>query len=437
VLVLCAINLLNFYDRQAPGALVEPMRREFGLSDTQIGLLGSMFIWVYALAGLPLGRIADVWSRKKLLTIGVTVWSVLTAASGLAASFSFLVFTRLGVGVGEAVCAPVGTSWIGDLFPAKRRARVLSVFMLGVPIGGALSSLLCGPIAQAWGWRTALVSAAAPALILVPLLLLVHEPTRGASEETSEEAPASATEVKGSVLAILRIRTLWWIILSGALLNFNMYALATFLPAFMTRVHGYSVARAGVTCGIVYLIGGVFGGLLGGQLGDLVASNARNARLWMAAIIALLGAPIMFYGVTRPAGFASAALVAIGLGYGAFNTYYAFVYASIQDIVPPNQRAFTMSVYFMAMYLCGASFGPLLTGRLSDFMARRAMHAAGAVSVAGFRAVGLQNAMVIMPILSVALAIVLYLGSRTMNQDVERRDARMQGQDGVNIASSL
>jgi MFS family permease len=423
VLVLCGINLLNFYDRQAPGALVEPMRREFGLSDTQIGLLGSMFIWIYALAGVPLGRVADVWSRKKLLTIGVTIWSALTAASGLAASFSFLVFTRLGVGVGEAVCAPVGTSWIGDLFPAKRRARVLSVFMLGVPVGGALSFLLCGPIAQAWGWRTALVSAAAPAIILVPLLLLVREPARGASEE----GPASTSEVKGSVLVLLRIRTLWWIILSGALLNFNMYALATFLPAFMTRVHGYSVARAGVTCGIVYLIGGVCGGLLGGQLGDLVASNARNARLWMAAIIALAGAPIMFYGVTRPAGFAGAALVAIGVGYGAFNTYYGPVYASIQDIVPANQRALTMSVYFMAMYLCGASFGPLLTGRLSDFMARRAMHAAGAASLAGFRAVGLQKAMVIMPILSVALAIVLYLGSRTMNRDVERRDARMRG----------
>lgn len=423
MLVLCGINLLNFYDRQAPGALAEPMRREFGLSDTQIGLLGSMFIWVYALAGVPLGRVADVWSRKKLLTIGVTVWSALTAASGLAASFSFLVFTRLGVGAGEAVCAPVGTSWIGDLFPAKRRARVLSVFMLGVPVGGALSFLLCGPIAQAWGWRTALVSAAAPAIILVPLLLLVREPARGAAEE----GPASTSEVKGSVLALLRIRTLWWIILSGALLNFNMYALATFLPAFMTRVHGYSVARAGVTCGIVYLIGGVCGGLLGGHLGDLVASNARNARLWMAAIIALAGAPIMYYGVTRPAGFAGAALVAIGAGYGAFNTYYGPVYASIQDIVPANQRALTMSVYFMAMYLCGASFGPLLTGRLSDFMARRAMHAAGAASLAGFRAVGLQKAMVIMPILSVALAIVLYWGSRTMNRDVERRDARMQG----------
>lgn len=430
MLVLCAINLLNFYDRQAPGALVEPMRKEFGLSDTQIGLLGSTFIWIYALAGVPLGRLADVWSRKKLLTIGVTVWSALTAASGLAASFSFLVFTRLGVGVGEAVCAPVGTSWIGDLFPAKRRARVLSVFMLGVPIGGALSFLLCGPIAQAWGWRTALVSAAAPAIILVPLLLLVREPARGASEEILEGTSASAIEatgkVKGSILAVLRIRTLWWIILSGALLNFNMYALATFLPAFMTRVHGYSVARAGVTCGVVYLIGGVLGGLLGGHLGDLVAGNARNARLWMAAIVALLGAPIMFYGITRPAGFAAAALVAIAIGYGAFNTYYGPVYSSIQDIVPANQRAFSMSVYFMAMYLCGASFGPLLTGRLSDYMARRAMNAAGAASLAGFRAVGLQKAMVIMPILSVALAIVLYLGSRTMSEDVERRDARMQ-----------
>ena len=421
VLVLCGINLLNFYDRQAPGALVEPMRKEFHLSDTQIGLLGSVFIWVYALAGLPLGRIVDVWSRKKLLAIGVTVWSALTAASGLAASFSFLLFTRLGVGVGEAVCAPAGTSWIGDLFAVKRRARILSLFMLGVPVGGALSFLLCGPIAQRWGWRTAMVSAAAPAILLLPLLLLVQEPARGASEEA-----AFAVASKRSLSTLLRTHTLWWIILSGALLNFNMYALATFLPAFMARVHGYSVARAGVTCGIVYLIGGLFGGLLGGYLGDRVASNARNARLWMAAIISLLGAPILFYGITRPAGFASAALVAIALGYGAFNTYYAFVYSSIQDIVPPDQRGFAMSVYFMAMYLCGASFGPLLTGRLSDLLARRAMHAAGAVSLEAFRAVGLQRAMLIMPILSLLLAIVLYLGSRTMTQDVARRDASMQ-----------
>jgi predicted MFS family arabinose efflux permease len=247
VLVLCGINLLNFYDRQAPGALVEPMRKEFHLSDTEIGLLGSMFIWIYALVGVPLGRVVDVWSRKRLLALGVTVWSLLTAAAGLAATFPFLLFTRCGVGVGEAVCAPAGTSWIGDLFPVNRRARVLALFMLGVPVGGALSFLLCGPIAQAWGWRTAMVSAAAPAMLLVPLLLILQEPARGASDQFS------ATEQKGSMWQVLRIPTLWWIILSGAFFNFNMYALATFLPAFMTRVHGYSVACWAVIWAIEWL----------------------------------------------------------------------------------------------------------------------------------------------------------------------------------------
>ncbi len=420
MLVLSAINLLNFYDRQAPGALVEPMRKEFYLSDTEIGLLGSVFIWIYALIGVPLGRVADVWSRKRLLALGVTVWSALTAAAGLAASFNFLMFTRCGVGVGEAVCAPSGTSWIGDLFPAHRRSRVLSLFMLGVPVGGALSFLLCGPIAQAWGWRAAMVSAAAPALLLVPLLLLLQEPARGASEEQP------LTVDRSSMWRVLRIPTLWWIILSGAFFNFNMYALATFLPAFMTRVHGYSVARSGVTTGIVYLIGGVCGGVLGGQLGDRVARRSLNARLSAAAVIALISAPVMLFGVLQPAGSALTALAVIAIAYGAFNTYYGCVYSSIQDIVAPNQRGFTMSVYFMAMYLCGASFGPLLTGGLSDWMARRAMHAAGAAGMnETFRAVGLQQAMVIMPVLSVALAIVLYFASRTMTRDVARRDARL------------
>src|SRR5258708_4377634 len=118
-LVLSAINLLNFYDRQVPGALVEPMRREFHLSDTQIGLLGSMFIWIYAIIGVPLGRIADVWSRKKLLAVGLTVWSALTAAAGFASSSGFLLFTPRGVSVVEVVCGPLGTRWVGGLFPAN------------------------------------------------------------------------------------------------------------------------------------------------------------------------------------------------------------------------------------------------------------------------------------------------------------------------------
>ena len=435
VLVLCGINLLNFYDRQAPGALLEPIRKEFGLTDTMIGLLGSLFVWVYALVGLPLGRLADLWSRKKLLALGVTVWSLLTAASGLAASFSLLLLSRLGVGVGEAVCGPVGVSWIGDLFPPEKRTRVLSLFALGVPVGGALSFLLCGPIAQRWGWRTALVSAAAPALLLLPLLLSLKEPAHGASEKSA--APAITPSAFASTMLILRIPTLRWIIVSGALLNFNLYALGTFLPAFMTRVHGYSLAKAGLATGIVYLLAGILGGLLGGQLGDRVPMATRNARLSIAALAALLGAPILFYGIRQMRGSAIPALVAIGIAYAAFNTYFSLVYASIQDVVAPRLRGFTMAVYFMALYLCGASFGPLITGGLSDYFGKRAMHAAGSTSLEAFRGVGLQQAMIVMPILSVALAFVLYMGSRTMNQDIATRDHNLREAAAPGIADTI
>jgi predicted MFS family arabinose efflux permease len=110
LVVLFAINLLNFYDRNMPGALTEPVRKEFGLTDAQVGLMGSAFIWVYAFIGIPLGRVADTWSRRKLLAWGVGVWSLMTAASGLASSFVTLLIPRMGVGVGEAVCAPTGAS---------------------------------------------------------------------------------------------------------------------------------------------------------------------------------------------------------------------------------------------------------------------------------------------------------------------------------------
>jgi len=421
VLVLFGINLLNFYDRNAPGALVEPMRREFSLSDTQIGLLGSAFIWIYAIVGIPFGRIADVWSRKKLLAFGVVLWTSLTAMAGFAQSFSFLLFTRLGVGVGEAVCAPTGTSWLGDLFPAAKRARVLAVFMLAVPIGGAMSYFFSGPIAQAFGWRMAMVVAAAPALLLVPALFLLKEPVRGASEQQFRE------EKSAPPWSVLGIPTLWWIIASGVFLNFNMYALGTFLPAFLSRVHGYSLARSGVATGMVYLIGGLCGGALGGQAGDYIVHKRSNGRLLIAAGIAALGAPFAYFGMIQPAGATLFALAFLTVAYGALNTYYALVYSSIQDIIGPKQRGFTMSVYFMAMYLLGGSFSPLLTGTLSDRLARSAMAAAGATKMTeAFRAIGLQQAMLVIPVLSVALAVVLFLGSRTIAKDVARRDARMR-----------
>jgi MFS family permease len=414
--VLVAVNILNFYDRHVIGALTEPIRKEFHLSDSQVGLMGSAFIWLYALVGLPLGRVADRWSRKKLLACGMLVWSALTGMAAVSANYTMLLFSRLGFAVGEAVVAPAATSWIGDLFPAWERSRPLALFMLGVPVGGALSYFFSGPVAQAYGWRMAMVLAAVPAVVLIPILLRMIEPARGAVEPHREALG------KSSMTAILKIPTMWWIIASGALLNFNMYAIGTFLPAFLSRIHGLTLARSGIATGIVFAVGGVSGGLLAGRWGDRVIHQRKNGRLLAASAIAALGAPAGYLGIG--AGGAFVAIALITAAYGTLNAYYGLVYSAIQDIVAPAMRGTAMAIYFMAMYLCGASFGPLLTGRLSDLMARRAADAAGAVRLTeAFKAIGLQQAMFIIPILSLLLAVVLYCGSRTIARDMRKREA--------------
>src|ERR1700676_4609046 len=150
--ILFAINLLNFFDRQLPGALAEPIRKEFHLSDTALGLLGTVATLMYALVGLPLGRLADKWSRTRLIAIGTASWSLLTAVSGLAQNYAQLFVSRLGVGLGEATCAPAGQLLVGDLFPPHQRARAMGIFMLGLPAGLCLAYFSAGAIGAAFGW---------------------------------------------------------------------------------------------------------------------------------------------------------------------------------------------------------------------------------------------------------------------------------------------
>ncbi len=411
LLVLVLVNIVNFYDRQVPGALAEPIRREFHLTDAQLGWIGSVFIWIYALVGMPLGRLADTSSRKRLLGAGLALWGLLTGYAAWAKTYALLVFSRLGVGVGEAACAPAATSWIGDLFPPERRAKPLALFMLGVPIGSALSVFFSGPIALAFGWRTAMIAAAVPALLLVPAVLLIREPERGASETV----PAPP----GSIRKLLAIPTFWWIVLSGILVNFSLYAVGTFLPLFLGRIHHLNVARAGIFTGIVYAVGGIFGGVLGGTWGDRVMARGRaDGRMLIAAAGALAAVPFSFFGIRQGFGALEIAVPLLALAYGALNMYYGLVYASIHDIVAPALRGTAMSVYFLVMYLGGASFSPLLTGKLSDAMARRAATLAGSATVTeAFRAVGLQDAMLIIPVLSLLLAAVLWAGSRSILKD--------------------
>jgi MFS family permease len=163
------------------------------------------------------------------------------------------------------------------------------------------------------------------------------------------------------------------------------------------------------------------GGIVASRVGDWMAHRRKDGRMRAAAIAALISAPVAFFAILQPAGAVAVALPLLGLAYGFFNMYYGFVYSSIQDIVSPSLRGTTMAFYFMVMYLGGASFGSVITGHLSDRMARRAAMAAGSTTVTEvFKAVGLQQAMFIIPAMAVALALVLYAGSRTIARDMER-----------------
>jgi MFS family permease len=396
LLVLFLVNVLNYYDRQVLGAIFEPLRHEFRLSDTQLGALTTVFTLVYAVAGLPLGRLADRVRRGPLLAAGVAVWSALTALGAAAGDYATLLATRLGVGIGEAVCAPAATSWIGDLYPPGRRTRALALFMMAVPAGGFLSFAVGGPVAQAFGWRMALVVAALPAAALVPALLWAGEPPR-ASQEARAVSPA--------VLA--RIPAFRWIAASGAVVNFLLYSFSFFLPAFLTRVHGFSVAQAGMAAGIGSGVAGVAGALAAGRLGDRFTKNLARRRLRTACGAALIAAPIAL--VALRAG-AAAVVPLLMIAYGLWQMYYGLVYAAIQDVVPASLRATAMAAYYLTMYLCGAAFGPLVTGKLSDYFARQALAAGAAAEMA--RGIGLHQAMYAIPMLSLGVAGTLWRASR-------------------------
>jgi len=424
--VLFAINLLNFYDRLILGAVGEAVRKEWHLSDTELGLLGLMFILLYAIIGVPLGRWADRGNRSLILTGGVTAWSVLTAACGFAQNIWQLGGLRMLVGVGEATCAPASNSLIGDLFPARTRARALSIFMLGLPIGNALCFLISGYLAFTYNWRYAFYVALVPGLLCAVGALMIKEPKRGATETTN----IGGLRREGNPFwLVLSTPTMFWIIISGALHNFNMYAIGGFLTPYMMRVHAKDVQFANNVSMAVYGLAGIPGMILGGLLGDFVIRRWRNGRMVVAAIAIGLSVPVFYVALGQNQVFGFGML--FGFGCMLLYMYYGTVYATIQDVIEPSLRATAMALYFCAMYLIGGAFGPPVTGFLSEFFAVRAAENAGVVlegldreawatAIEPYVATGISNAMYVLPVLCSLLAVSLIAGATTVRRDVDR-----------------
>jgi MFS family permease len=442
---------MNFFDRQVPGAVAEPMRKALSLSDKDLGWMTPAFLLLYAVLGVPLGRWADLGRRTRILAVGVTLWSIMTAVSGLAWNFWSLFFMRLGVGIGEASCAPTANSLLGDLFPRERRARAISVFMLGLPLGLGLSSMVSGKVADLWDWRHAFYVAAIPGLILGMLCLGIPEPTRGAAEAH----PVGTGRRQGSaILVVLGIPTMWWIILSGALHNFNMYALGQFLSPFLQRYHGLTTGGAGFVSGLVYCVGGL-GIYLGGWACDWIVGRRISGRLEVSMLALAVATPCIFFALLQDWRSPWTFTVWMLPGGLLLYVYYSGVYATIQDIVEPALRGTAMAVYFFVMYLL-AAFGPVILGDLSDRLRSRALAgglaegemaatipplAASSVGLMGSplapgpllaaptlisgrseaaRAVGLHQAMYLIPALSLLLVGVLFAASRTVSRDYRR-----------------
>lgn len=421
--LLFLANLFNFFDRTIPAIINEPIRLEWDLNDFQLGLIGTVFTIVYAIAGVPLGRMADNGSRRKIMGWGLTAWSGLTAINGLAWNFWSFLLIRMGIGIGEASYAPAANSLIGDLFPAHKRARAMGIFMLGLPLGLLLAFFTIGWMVQAFdSWRAPFFIAAVPGLVLALFLFFIKEPQRGAAETVK----VSQEQVRNPIRKVLAIRTFWWLIMAGLAFNFATYASNGFMVPMLMRYFAVPLVEASVATGVIVGVTGLVGLTLGGWIADRIHARYERGRLLFATASMLVAT--LCTGWSLLAG-----QIAVGLFVAVFSigwlfsyTFYTCVYTAIQDVVEPRLRATAMALFFAGLYLLGGGMGTVVVGLLSDHFAHAAMLAAGASEMSeAFRAVGLHDAMFLIPASLLLTMVFLLLASRSFCQDAKRMTAGM------------
>jgi MFS family permease len=417
--LLFLVNLLNFIDRTIPAVLLEDIRKAYQLNDFWLGMLGTAFTLVYAICGLPLGRLADTWVRKYVLAGGVTVWSGFTALSGMMPGFASFFAIRLGVGVGEASCAPAAVSMIGDMFPPAKRGRAMGLFMLGLPLGILISFIAIAKIRAVTGsWQAPFIYAAVPGFLLAVVMLFIREPVRG-----SQESYATKTDkVDKPFKKVLAIKTIWWISLSGVTVNMAAYGTNTFFKAMLERYYLVDSLKAGTYAAVVLGLTGLLALTLGAFVADWAHKRSINGRLRLGAFSLLLAAPLVWLALAQPpGGDMGRFLLLYATGWVLFFMYYVSVYTAVQDVVEPRLRATAMSIYFAAQYLLGAAFGTIIIGGLSDFFAKQAMAAQGLTTITeAIRGIGLHSAMFAVPVMLVVTGVTLLLASRTYLVDVEK-----------------
>lgn len=361
--LLTLIYVFNFMDRQIMGVLAEPIKRDLDLSDSQLGLLtGFMFALFYTTFGVPVAWLADRTRRTWVIAGACSLWSLFSAACGLAVSFLTLAAARVGVAVGEAGGVPPSYSIIADLFPPQSRARALAIFSLGVPIGLGIGTAIGGWVAAAFGWRIAFFVVAAPGFLLsVLLLIFVREPKRSGSDTGHE--PVSLGE---AVTLFVKSRPLMLVSLSAALGAFACYALMGWLSAYLIRVLGMSLSEIGSWLSITLAIGLGIGIWASGALADRFGPGQPGMYAIIPGIALSLGAPALL-GAALIDDW-RLALPVFGLALGLSIFYLAPSVAVVQALTPSDQRSTASAMLLLILNLLGLGCGPLFIGLVSDSM---------------------------------------------------------------------
>ena len=365
--VLIVVYTFNFIDRQILSILMEPIKADLGLSDTQLGLLsGFAFAAFYATLGIPIASYADRSNRRNLIALALAVWSGMTALSGLVSNFWQLLIARIGVGVGEAGCSPPAHSMIADYYPADRRATALGLYALGIPFGILFGFLAGGWLNEFFGWRIAFFVVGIPGLLLALIVrFTVQEPPRGLSEgRVSSARQPTIRETFRYLWAKPAFRHL---AIGGALTAFVGYGVTSWFPSFLARSHGMTTGEIGTWLGLILGIPGGIGIVAGGWLADRLGARDPRWYMWLVAIA--LVACVPFSAAVYLAPTASLALILLAVPVALGNFYQATTFAQVQGLASLRMRAVGAAVLLFILNFIGLGLGPLVTGNLSDLLA--------------------------------------------------------------------
>ncbi len=423
-LLLAGLTLFytsNFVDRAILNIVAEPIKKDLGLTDTQLGILGGIaFAAIYAMLGVPLARLAERKSRLAIITTALTIWSVFTMICGAAANFWQLAIARAGVGVGEAACTPCAHSMIGDAFPPEKRATAISIYSLGIPLGTMAGVLGGAWVAEAYSWRMAFVAVGAPGLLLALVAAFVlKEPVRGRYDPPASETPPSLAAVIGHLWERPAFRNL----LAGVTISTMIAAgHGAFAAPFLLRSpFDVSYSQVALIMGASSGLAGFIGTLLGGMLSDKLAKRDTKLMLQVPAIAYVAIAPILAFAYSSNS---LAVLIGLSLiGAVGMTVYLGPTFGALHNMVEPRMRATAVAVVFMVVSLVGLGIGPVLVGAISDFAASTMYDAdalcsakSAACAEAGFA--GLRVAMVINALLYLIPAFFYYRASLTLKDNM-------------------